>query len=255
MGVFALEPIAAGTIFLDCYADDDIKIHTNINDLAYHGPICNYDTNENIEQNINVGYIVRDHEHEFMRFFGHSPKNVYLYALKDIKESEELSRYYGRDYWSLYEFWQRFPNNQYQSTGSIEDLPSDWVYIDEIRAFLAQNYNKKLFAKKANDQYHYFVSCSKPNYFDLDFADQINDIVIITKNDYSAYKFDEMIYDGMFLTKYLKEKYDRNNNICEPECSLVENYVDNRSIDYSYKPESLSFADYDEQKQKQKIED
>jgi hypothetical protein len=201
-------------------------IDKKINDLAYKGDYSSYDTVENIERNINVGYIVRDPEHEWMSFFGIGPSQIYLYALKDINESEELSRYYGLDYWLESEFWQRFPNSQYKLTQAMEDLPSEWVFVDEIRSFLEQNYHMNLFAKKVGDQYHYFVSNKKPNYFDPQFADKLNNVIMITKDDYSPYKYDEMIYDGMFLTQYLKKEdkgnLDSEDHLDRPKIVIIE---------------------------------
>ena len=143
LGVFAVEPIPAGTIFLeviDAHIENSDTVSKKINDLAYHGNCSNYDTEENIACYTNVGYIVQDCEHQYMQFFGMgSPSKIYLYALKDINESEELSRYYGLDYWFAYEFWQRFPNNRFKLTQAMEDLPGDWVFIDEIRSFIEQN--------------------------------------------------------------------------------------------------------------------
>lgn len=230
LGVFALEPINAGTIFLECInpeiANSD-TIDKKINDLAYKGECSDYDTEENIENNVNVGYIIKDSEHEWTSFFGGVPK-IYLYALKNISESEELSRYYGLNYWLEYEFWQRFAHNQYRLTQAMEDLPSDWVFVDEIRKDITFNNHRNLFAKRTGDQYHYFISFSKPNYFDPHFIDKLNDVIVITKDDYSPYRYDGIIYDNMYLTKYLQikegncEDLDKGNKLIVENNDLIE---------------------------------
>jgi hypothetical protein len=72
----------------------------------------------------------------------------------------------------------------------------------------------------------YFVSYSKPNYFDSQFADKLNDIIIVTKDDYSPYLYNEMIYDGMFLTQYLKKEdkvnQDSEDNQERPKIIMIE---------------------------------
>jgi hypothetical protein len=215
LGVFALEPIPAGTIFLECIDVKNAKSSTidkKINDLAYKGQCSDYNSAKNIEMDINVGYIIKIPEDLCMLFFGESTPNIYLYALRDIKECEELSRFYGIDYWLEYEFWQRFPNNRYMLTGEMQDLPCDWVFVDQIRREITYNYHLNLFAKKIDNQYHYLVSSSKPNYFDPQFTDKLSNIVTITKDNYSPYKNDEVIYDGMYLTGYLEQKYSSLSN-------------------------------------------
>ena len=222
LGVFALEFIPAETIFFECinhHIADTGTIDKKINDLAYQGQCCDYDTLENIQTNINVGYLVKDCKDEWMSIFGNGAgvPQIYLYALKDIHESEELSRYYGLNYWLEKEFWDRFPDNKYRLTQAMEDLPSDWVFVDEIRLRVGMNTCSNLFAKKVSDKYHYFVSTyylGVPDYFDPQFADKLNDIIIITKNDYSPYQFDEIIYDSMYLTRYLT--YLQKNNQAQP---------------------------------------
>lgn len=231
LGVFASEFIPSGTIFLECIdveKSNSDAINKKINDLAYKGTCNGYDTLENIEQNINIGYIVK-YQEDWMSFFDdHIPK-VYLYALNDINIDQELSRFYGLDYWLEYEFWQRFPNNKFKLTHKVEDLPNEWVFIDTIRSFLAQNIHKNLFAlkkdhidgKKIKDQYHYFVSYSNPKYFDPDFVNKLNDVTIITKKDYSPYSYDET-YDHLYLTQYLK-------SIKENQMESQINYFDSKS--------------------------
>jgi hypothetical protein len=102
-GVFALEPIKEGTVFLKC--DDPYNINSGsieryINDLNYNGDIDEYKTDENIKQNTNVGYIRRmDMNDPRVFLFGEFHGDLYLYAIKDIDIGEELSRFYGSKYW------------------------------------------------------------------------------------------------------------------------------------------------------------
>src|ERR1700753_1538873 len=81
LGVFALETIPAGVVFLECVdvhsANSDV-INKKINDLAYNGDINCYETVENIKNNINVGHIIEQTKHEWMNFFGILPEKVYL---------------------------------------------------------------------------------------------------------------------------------------------------------------------------------
>jgi hypothetical protein len=65
MNIFA--GFGAGTIFFECPHNAD-GINQKINDLAYHGQSCDYDVDENIEKNINVGYLVREPEDQWMKF-------------------------------------------------------------------------------------------------------------------------------------------------------------------------------------------
>lgn len=93
MGVFATADIPKGTLI--CRIDHKIPASdsTNtydlkINDLAYYDfmPIYEYLDLSNIKQHINIR--------------GIDVQGVkYLQAIKDINKGEELSRFYGSDYW------------------------------------------------------------------------------------------------------------------------------------------------------------
>lgn len=101
MGCFAGEFIPKGTIF--CRADPhDVNEQVEqslpsvdsrfINDLLYNGDAEKYSNVPESETVTNIGYIsIGD------RFLGIT--HVYCEALNDIKSGEELSRYYGPDYW------------------------------------------------------------------------------------------------------------------------------------------------------------
>ena len=77
LGVFACEFIPAGTIFLKSGT-----ISQKINDLAYKGDCLNYDTTDNIEHNINVGYIVKEGEHGWLSSFEVNISQIYLYLFR-----------------------------------------------------------------------------------------------------------------------------------------------------------------------------
>ena len=78
----------------------------------------------------------------------------------------------------------------------MEDLPSDWFFVDNISLKLEMNYHMNLVAKKINNQH--FVSQSKTNYFDPEFRDKLMDVKIINKINYLHYLSDEIIHNGMF---------------------------------------------------------
>jgi hypothetical protein len=202
-GVFALEKIPADTIFMYCDTGSivDQGIGYFINDLAYHGDSIDYETDENITNFINVGHIRQSDQ--LYDFFGQGVCKIYLYAIKDIDEGEELSKFYGLNYWQEHEFWKEFPNSQFRVTHKMEDLPSKWVFIDTIRRGINFNHEKNLFAKKINDKYFYLVGYGgkyyKPNFPNETFVE-------ITKPDFSLYLFNECIDDEMYLTEYLITK-------------------------------------------------
>jgi hypothetical protein len=232
VGVYSSELIKAGTIFFECGINSE-GLNYKINDLAYHGQCHDYDTDENIEKNTNVGYIVQGSELYY--FFGEGSPKIYLYAIKDIAQNEELSKHYGLDYWLEFEFWKKFPNCQWKKTHAVEDLPSEWVYVDELRHIITQNYHQNLFAKKVNTHYHYLISSNKPNYYDPKFIEKLDQIKIITKEDYSQYQLDDIVYNGMYLTEYLK-KSEKNVNVptkFSPPETLNENiYVEHTESRY-----------------------
>ncbi len=98
LGLFASEKIEAGTIFLRC---EDIELPNNekthiskyINDLAFDGNNLDYYD----KSLINVGYL--KHNYCKLCLCGFVMPHMYLIALRDIEKGEELSKYYGIDYW------------------------------------------------------------------------------------------------------------------------------------------------------------
>jgi len=215
MGLFAMEDINQGEIFMECdvYGPDTDRTDLGkmINDLAWNDSLETYDTDINIQKHINAGYVVQ-YDHDFMIFFGGQPNKVYLYATKNIRQGEELSRLYGYDYWSITKFWNRFPNNKIRTSNNMVDLPNEYVFIDEIRSFLEQNYHMNLYGKKINDKYYYFVAnCSVP-YHHHEFADKLKHMYDVTKSDYAPYLIDEKFNipgpknSIMYMTHFLCQK-------------------------------------------------
>lgn len=90
-GLFASERIPKGTIFLSAGDINNYDtISRKINDLSYHGTTKDYETDDNVTKNINVGYLVKM---DWMcQFFGSGKHEIFLRAIKDIEEGEELSR-------------------------------------------------------------------------------------------------------------------------------------------------------------------
>lgn len=238
LGVFALEDIPSGTIFLECFnfnckdkpnVDDDIGYF--INDLAYNGDLVNYETKSNVNFNINVGYVCQYND-EATLFFGGEPNRLFLRSLRNIKKGEELSRYYGLDYWKSFKFWQKFPDCKFLTTYDHEDLPSEYIFIDKLSEDLSRSCQYMLYGKKINDKYYYIVTNIYFDYMtdDLDkvfekydlnnlnsstnlFDSNNNQIQIIniTKSDNTSYAFNEKIYEDNYLLSYLK--YEYNNKI------------------------------------------
>lgn len=60
------------------------------------------------------------------------------------------------------------------------------------------------------------------NIFDPHFVDKFDSIIIITKDDYSPYKFDEIIYDAMYLTEYLRQKVSKDRDQSEDDDQNIE---------------------------------
>ncbi len=116
-----------------------------INDLAYHDGEYNIDL---IRDHTNIMCIRVD---DFI--FGN--RLICFRALKDIKVGEELSRVYGIDFWKDYEFWQKRPDCKWKETGLYQDLPDEYIFIDNIRPLKMMNTNYELYGKKVGDKYYY----------------------------------------------------------------------------------------------------
>ena len=205
-GLFALERIPKGTIFISAGDINNYDtISRKINDLAYRGSVEKYDIDENVLAHINIGYVVK--MDQLCMFFGPTvgTHEIYLCAIDDIEEGQELSRFYGLEYWENFEFWNRFPESKYLQTKKIEDLPSEYVYIDSVRKSLEMNFNYSLFCKKDDQGYHYLTGFGN-NYFKKGFFNSGN-FIDVSKSDFSQYELEESIkteHGNMHTTKYLQ---------------------------------------------------
>lgn len=195
IGVFATEFIPKDTVILDYNIPKHKHMIRKINDLAYNNTSIEYETYDNISANINLGYILQVDNNNVVY-------STYLYALRDINKDEQLSKYYGVDYWQQHEFWSRHKYSNFTKTNDIQDLPTEYVFIDTIRWDINIRHNLSVFAKKIGNKYYYLVGNGteyyKPGFFE--FADFMD----VTKDDHSLYEQDEIIYNGMKFTKYLK---------------------------------------------------
>ena len=201
-GVFACEDIPKNTVFLELidpknYSDEDVYSRT-INDLAYHGTTIEYESDDNIMKNINVGYVNKASEYWLM-----GTPTIYHYAMIDIKSGEELSRFYGITYWEETEFWQTLPECKYLQTRKDEDLPSKYIFLDTMRVDVRYNHNMSLFGKKEGDKYYYLAGYGK-GYFENNFfnkreinfetkEDMGSAFTDVTKPDFSKYEPEEEI--------------------------------------------------------------
>lgn len=200
-GIFATEFIAKNTIFMDSNT-----YNNKINDLAYHNTLKNYDCEENILKNINIGCIQQLNVlYDFDK--NYDDTNIFYYALKDIHPGEQLSRFYGVEYWQEEEFWNNLPNSNYRKTNDYKDLPSKWVIIDTVCKNLLDNNKVILYGKKNDDKYLYVLS-KDPKYYVKSFPQKDDKFMEVSKEDFSPFMFNDNIYKGLYRTKYLVEIKD-----------------------------------------------
>jgi hypothetical protein len=203
LGLFALEKIRKGTAFLDADIRNgrEMGIGYYINDMAYNGSSENYETDVNVIRNINVGYLRQTDITYDMYGKGHC--EVWYYAMKDIEKGDELSRFYGLQYWQGMEFWKRHPESKFQQTGRVEDLPSEYVFIDRIRRGINFNHNVSVFAKKVERRYYYLAGYGDKYFVPGFFTADGSKFTDITKADFSPYTLDEVVHQGMMFDSYL----------------------------------------------------
>ncbi len=212
LGLFAYEFIPKGTAFLEVTDQNDQRGYM-INDLAYHGTLDNYETDENIEKYINVGYIRQsDVAYDFL---GTGEMKAYCYTLRDIQPGEELSRIYGPLYWEEYEFWAKYPEYKFRETRLLSQLPPEFVFIDTARYNYDLNNNKSFFGKKVGNEY-YFITGYGRDYFTPGFFDDMSKFENITKPDFSLYRWDEEIpgagMSDIYWNHYLKQQKEQTSN-------------------------------------------
>ncbi len=99
LGLFTKKDISKGDIVLCCpNATNPADPHVTkmINDLAYNYNLDDYENDDLVLHYTNLSYktyILSPVKGVITRI------KVYLVAMRDIKEGEELSRYYGNQYW------------------------------------------------------------------------------------------------------------------------------------------------------------
>lgn len=251
-GVFATEFIPKDTVFL-CSGSGAIEeqgIGFYINDLAYDGNVENYKNEEKQLEIQNVGFMKQCDE--LYQFFGVGQCTIYLVTLKDINAGEELSKYYGLDYWLEYNFWNNFPGNKYRATHDVKDLPNKWVFIDNIRVDYNFNHNMQVFAKKVDDnpekgnpsdKYFYMVGYGNKNIcYHQNFDELSKDFKDITKPDFSPYLLDEAVYDRMHFDEYNMQKYYLKREFWDQFPEKYINYEHNRDLEDL--PDKWVFIDY-----------
>lgn len=160
-GVFAEELIPKGTIFCksDPFDVSENVISRYINDLLYQGDAEKYKENELKCNTTNIGYVRIKEESSSMDFFRRSKKTCYCIALVDIMCGQELSRYYGEDYWFNYEF--DIKHNI--SDLSCNNYPSDYIFLDEYRIDIMFNTCIYIFVKCVDGKYFYVCGHNIPN--------------------------------------------------------------------------------------------
>lgn len=247
LGLFADMDIPFGTVIFDLGNGSLTSTKASeawyINDLAYRRDqgfqltreeLADYCTNSNIDKNTNVGY-----KRQILAVI-----NIYIYAKRDIKKGEELSKFYGPDYWAENEFWRSLSTSKYRmnvfiteenrrraildpSANQVE-LPDRYVFVDYVDdpRFPGCCRGLSLLGKRVNDRYYYIVAYGK--YYEPGFEAEKTKLIeqteqIIrncgegttqthtfraTKPDFSMYHIDtdEKLPNGMQFKQYLDQK-------------------------------------------------
>lgn len=153
-GVFAEEFIPKGTIF--CKSDPfniiEETIGRYINDLLYQGNAEEYEQNESTNNVTNIGYVKTNEESSPFDLFGmkQTNKTCHCITLVDIMKGQELSRYYGADYWFDYEFKQK-----YKLFIEKKEYPPDYIFLDEYRTDLDIRFCINVYVKCVDSKYYY----------------------------------------------------------------------------------------------------
>ncbi len=79
------------------------------------------------------------------------------------------------------------------------------MFIDTIRIGITYNFELYLYGKQLDQKYYYFISTNNSKYYDETFFNDLDDITIVTKSDFTKIDDDEAI-DGMYQTSYLKKE-------------------------------------------------
>lgn len=193
-GVFTEEFIPKGTIFCksDPYDTNEDVIGRYINDLLYRGDAKSYEQNELTNNVTNIGYLRTKEESPIF-----TSKNItcYCIALVDINADQELSRYYGPDYWFHHEY-----QNTHKLILDRGEYPSDYFFLDEYRIGLMYNHCYYVFVKCIDGKYSYVYGVGIPSNYYLR-IDEFNSLAIF-ENRAEADKF-------------IKNKYGEIENMSE----------------------------------------
>ncbi len=141
-GVFADEFIPKGTIFCKSnpYDTNEDTISRYTNDLLYQGTAEEYEQNERTNNVTNIGYVRIKEE----------SSTCYCVALVDINKDQELSRYYGANYWFVYDF-----NEKYKLILEKGGYLPEWIFLDEYRIDTTYNHCYYVFSKCIDGKYYY----------------------------------------------------------------------------------------------------
>lgn len=220
-GVFAKEFIPKGTIFCKSnpYDEKEDLIGRYINDLMYQGNAKEYESHSKINDDItNIGYVRPKNTDPGALFIGHDNNpTCYCEAIKDIAEGDELSRFYGVNYWLNHEF-----NKKHKIHLDNNQLPTDYVFIDEYRAALMANRCYYIFGKYVDEKYYYVegIGISKNYHLNID---EFNSLPIF-KNMAEVFAYQEANFE-----QYSKDYF---NFKCLIDCSKpdLSEYVSNEEI-------------------------
>lgn len=148
-GCFAGEFIPKDTMFCRSNPHDvNEQVDSRfMNDLAYKDDASAYPSEES-DTDTNISYVSVTK--------GYNVSHAYCKAVRDIEAGEELSRYYGKNYWLKAEFDQTY--GSYIDNGQ---LPPVYTFIDEYRYGANFNSHIKVFGKCVDGKYYYAWGCTR----------------------------------------------------------------------------------------------
>ena len=236
-GVFAGEFIPKGTILCetDMMDTSETSIVRKMNDLLYAGKASEY---KNREKTANPTNVINVHaDVDPISYVISGKAKGFIETSRDLEAGEELSRYYGANYWYGHEFREKY--GELLKRG---EYPSVYTFIGEYRQKLEFNLHKKVFCKYVDGKYYYvegrmlsnnyyhkiekfkslplFASSEQScEYFDSAFgkyeerseeqkkaAWNLKYLVNLTKEDFSKYEADEPLV-FKFSDKYFSSEY------------------------------------------------
>lgn len=149
-GVFVNEDIPKGTFITSNTSTHIYNISIKINDLAYTTE-KKYNFDDVIEKTNVIAVVIGNGS----VLYGAQYTLIALMAIKDIKAGDELSRCYGCKYWDEIDFWRLRPECKWRDTRKDEDMPDEYIIIDNISRGLEYNARYNLWGKKVGDKYYY----------------------------------------------------------------------------------------------------